>query len=421
MRDDENRGDRGAAGPAHRERLTSRRSFLSGTIMAAGGLAAVRFPRGAWGAHETDAASAPQVTQLPEGKDPNSFIQHSPLTFETKREAFGTSGVVPYERLFVRNNLPTPDASYVEDRDGWELAVEGVRNPRGLSIRELEHLGIETVATVLQCSGNGRAFFPHDTSGSQWGVGAAGCVIWSGVPVRAVVEALGGAEQGARFVTGTGGEALPEGLDRSQVVVERSIPIAKGMEDALLAWEMNGEPLPLAHGGPLRLVVPGYFGINQVKYVKRLALTAKESDAAIMRTGYRFRPIGEDGNPSQPSMWEMRVKSWINHPGGDDILQANRAVIIDGVAFGGTRPVHRVDVSMDGGRSWREAPLFGPDLGPYAWRQFALPVTLEAGTHTIASRATDDAGNTQPAERVENHRGYGNTSWRDHAVTITLT
>lgn len=423
MRVDQNRMSGGSVGSAERVELTSRRSFLSAlsvAVVGGGGLPAFRFPERTRGDHEVGLAMTPQDVLLAVGKDPSSFIRHSSLTFETRREAFGTSVIVPYERLFIRNNLSMPDASYVEDRDSWEVAVEGVRNPRSLSIRELKSFDVETVATVLQCSGNGRAFFSHDTSGSQWGVGAAGCVIWSGVPIRTVVEALGGVVQGARFVTATGGETLPEGLDRGDVVVERSVPLEKGMEDSLLAWEMNGSPLSLAHGGPLRLVVPGYFGINQVKYVKTLAFDAEESEAAIMRTGYRIRPIGEDGDPGQPSMWEMSVKSWINHPAGNVVLSTGSPIIVSGVAFGGTRSVRRVEVSTDGGESWREAPLIGPDLGPYAWRQFALPVTLGAGAHRIASRATDVAGNTQPAERVENHRGYGNTSWRDHAVAVTV-
>ena len=219
----------------------NRRSFVTRTIAAGGGIALLGAPAGLWAA-----SSGPGSAQdaLPPGKDPDDFIQHSSLTFETRRDAFGTSGIVPYERLFVRNNLPTPDASFVEDRDSWQLEVDGVRNPRTLTLRELKTLGVETVAAVLQCSGNGRIFFPHDASGSQWGVGAAGCVIWSGVPVRALAEALGGVNAGARFATGSGGEVIPAGLSREDVAVERSIPLEKGLEDALLAWEMNGEPLP---------------------------------------------------------------------------------------------------------------------------------------------------------------------------------
>src|SRR5690606_31597360 len=98
-------------------------------------------------------------------------------------------------------------------------------------------------------------------------------------------------------------------------IVERSVPM-KALEQAILAWEMNGEPLPLAHGGPLRLIVPGYYGVNNVKYVKRVAFTPKESDAKIHETGYRVRPVGEKGAATQPSMWDMNVKSWIDQPSG---------------------------------------------------------------------------------------------------------
>jgi DMSO/TMAO reductase YedYZ molybdopterin-dependent catalytic subunit len=118
-----------------------------------------------------------------------------------------------------------------------------------MTLGELRRLGIETVATVLQCSGNGRAFFDHEASGTQWAVGAAGNVLWSGVPVRAVVEELGGIADGRRFMTSTGGETIPEGIDPKTVMVERSVPVA-AMDNAILAWEMNGEWIPLAHGGP---------------------------------------------------------------------------------------------------------------------------------------------------------------------------
>lgn len=350
-------------------------------------------------------------------KNINSVIVHSTNTIETKRSAFGTSVIVPDDILYVRNNLPAPDPSIVADPDAWTVAVEGVRNPRTITVGELKTLGIETVATVLQCSGNGRAFFPHKTSGTQWSVGAAGCVIWSGVPVAAVAEAMGGVADGREFMTGTGGEKIPAGIDPKSVMIERSVPL-KAMEAALLAWELNGEPIPLANGGPLRLVIPGYYGINSVKYLHRLAFTDKETHAKIQASGYRVRPIGQKGKPGQPSMWEMNVKSWINHPGG-----AVRAgmVQIDGVAFGGMTGVKFVEVSVDGGNTWNEAQLVGPDLGRYAWRQFVYPARLKPGSYTLVSRATDDDSNTQPAERTENHRGYGHNGWRDHGVKVTVS
>lgn len=221
---------------------------------------------------------------------------HSATTIETKRSAFGTSVITPSEQLCIRNNLPAPDASIVADRDAWEIAIEGVSNPRKLTLRELKTLSLETVAMVLQCSGNGRSFFPSKPSGTPWTVGAAGCLIWIGVPVRAVAEALGGMESGMPFVTGTGGKKLPEGLDPKRIIVEWSVP-ASAMTGALLAWEMNGAAIPLAHGGPLRLIVPDYTGVNNIKYIKRLAFTAQETDAKIMSHGYRISPHGGKGDP----------------------------------------------------------------------------------------------------------------------------
>jgi sulfite dehydrogenase len=192
------------------------------------------------------------------------------------------------------------------------------------------------------------------------------------------------------------------------------------MADAMLAWEMNGVPISLAHGGPLRLIVPGYTGVNNVKYVKRRAFTAQESDARIMSHGYRISPPGAKGDPSQPSVQEMTVKSWINGPGTDGKPLTAGTVQIHGVAFGGMHAVAKVDVSVDGGKTWVAARLVGPDLGRFAWRQFALAVRLPAGSHTLVSRATDAAGNLQPEQRMENAAGYNNSSWADHAVKVVV-
>jgi len=390
----------------------ARRDVLIG---GAGALVAASVP-GLARAGEAAAAPKPLPAYVA-WKDPASLIVHSTSTLETRRAAFGTSVITPSEQLYIRNNLPAPDAAILNDRDNWELGVEGVRNPRNFTLRELRTLGLETVAMVLQCSGNGRSFFPGKPSGTPWTVGAAGCVVWSGVPVRAVVEALGGTAGGVRFMTGTGGEKLPAGIDPKTVIVERSVPL-EAMADALLAWEMNGTPLTLAHGGPLRLIVPGYTGVNNIKYIKRLAFTTAESDARIMSHGYRLSPPGGSGDPSQPSVQEMTIKSWINSPHPESGELRSGQLQVHGVAFGGLHGVKRVEVSVDGGKSWREARLVGPDLGKYAWRQFALPVKLGAGTHVLASRATDTRGNVQPETRLENQGGYNNTSWADHAVKV---
>lgn len=392
-----------------------RRRLLTGsaTALAAAGLAS-------WshGALAQAAAAKPMPAAL-NWKNADSLIVHSSNTLETRRGAFGTSVITPSDQLYLRNNLPTPDASIVANRDAWEIDIGGVKNPRKVTVGELKTMGLETVAMVLQCSGNGRGFFPSKPSGTGWTVGAAGCVVWSGVPVRAVVDALGGVVDGGLYMTGTGGEKLPDGIDPKTIVVERSVPTA-AMQDALLAWEMNGEPIPLAHGGPLRLIVPGYTGVNSIKYVKQLAFTPHESEAKIMSHGYRITPLGGTSNPSQPSVQEMSVKSWINSPLPEDGALKVGTAQIQGVAFGGMHSVKGVEVSIDGGKTWQAARLVGPDLGKYAWRQFVLQSKLPAGSHTLASRATDTAGNVQPETRVENKSGYNNTSWADHAVTVSV-
>lgn len=392
-----------------------RRHLLAGSASALAAAGLATFARGAM----AQTAAPKPLPAYVSWKDPASLIVHSGTTIETKRTAFGTSGITPAEQLYIRNNLPAPDAGIVADRDAWELTIEGVKNPRKMTLAELKTIGIETTAMVLQCSGNGRGFFPSKPSGTPWTVGAAGCVVWSGVPVRMVAEALGGVTPGAAFLTSTGGEKLPEGLDPLSVIVERSVP-AQAMADALLAWEMNGAPIPLAHGGPLRLIVPGYTGVNNIKYVKRLAFTPKETEARIMSHGYRISPPGGKGDPSQPSVQEMSVKSWINAPGPEASGLRAGPLQIQGVAFGGLHAVSRVEVSIDGGKTWKDARFVGPDLGRYAWRQFVLPARLPAGSYTLASRATDAAGNVQPEQRMENAGGYNNTSWADHAVKVTV-
>jgi sulfite oxidase len=385
----------------------SRRSLLAGGSALVAG-AALR----------PDGLAAQDAT-LPEYVDfkvADALIIHSDNTIETRRDAFGTALVTPETKLYIRNNVAPPPAVVLEDRDAWAVSIEGVANPRTVTVGELKGMGLDSVAMVLQCSGNGRAFFDHETSGTQWQVGAAGNVIWTGVPLSRVVEALGGVSRGANFITGTGGESIPEGIDRLDVLVERSVPIAV-LDRVMLAWELNGEPISLAHGGPLRMIVPGYTGVNNVKYVNRVAFTEAETEARIQSTRYRLQPVGEDGGPEHPSVWEMNVKSFITTP-----LESAAAgpVPVAGFAFSGGHGVEGVEVSVDGGATWQAATLVGPDMGPYAWRTFVLQADLPAGTHRLVSRATDTAGNVQPETVEPNDAGYNHNGWAAHGVDVTV-
>lgn len=405
--------------------MTRRRLLVTtGGALAWAGMGGVAHADLATGTEPPAAApAAPSPAKpLPEyaaWKDADSLIIHSANTMETKRTAFGQSGITPLNRLFVRNNVTPPSAKIVEDPDAWTLEVEGVGSPRSFTVAELKTLGLKSVPLVLQCSGNGRAWFPHKPSGTQWEVGAAGCVIFTGVPVRALLEEVGGITDGMVYMTSTGGEEIPEGIDPNTVMIERSVPVSV-VDEAILAWEINGEPLPIAHGGPLRIIVPGYVGVNNVKYIKRLAFTTEQSPARIQQNSYRFSPVGVSGTPEFDPIWEMPPKSWINTPSDPDTTVKAGKVQISGIAMGGMTAAEKIEVSVNGGKDWQAAEFVGPDLGPYAWRQFVFATDLEAGTHELASRATSEDGKTQPEERLENNRGYINNSWRDHMVTVTV-
>ncbi|MDO5666894.1 MAG: sulfite oxidase [Alcaligenaceae bacterium] len=403
---------------ARRRLLTTSGSVLG--LASVGAISGLSPAAKALAATQSDTAKSPSLPAYAEWKDANSLIIHSANTMETKRNAFGSGIITPLERLFVRNNVAPPSEDIVQDPDAWMLEVAGVKDPQSLSVGELKKLGVTTVAMVLQCSGNGRAYFPTNPSGTQWTVGAAGCVVFTGVPVKTLLEHVNGMAEGAKYMTGTGGEPIPEGLDPNTIQVERSVPL-EAIEEALLAWEINGQAIPLAHGGPLRLVVPGYTGVNNVKYIKRLAFTEEQSAANIQQSGYRLAPVGEKGAPTQESVWTMPVKSWITYPSDPDQQLKAGKLQIQGLAMGGTTDVTEIEVSTDGGETWQEAQFIGPDLGPYAWRQFVLSVELEPGSYKLVSRATNKAGETQPAERLENNRGYLNNSWVDHGLEVSLS
>jgi len=357
---------------------------------------------------------------MPVSKSEGAFIIHSdlPWALETRRGHFGFGPITSASHLFVRNNLPAPPASLTDRGDDWFFDVSGCAREGSLTLADLKRMKSRSVATVLQCSGNGRDFFPHDPSGSQWAVGAAGCVLWTGVSVADIFEQFGGAQQDLSYLTATGGEELPEGVNQHAVVVERSVPIEKGLKDCLLVWEMNGAPLPVIHGGPVRLIVPGYFGVNNVKWVRRLAATTDESGAKIQQSGYRMRPEGLAGGPEHPSMWRMPVKSWLNGPGADGAPVLAGLNTLYGVAFSGERGVEAVEVSADDGSTWQQAELVGPDLGPNAWRTFQFVANVPVGEHRFVTRATDTQGDQQPKLALHNHRGYGHNGWQDHALHV---
>ena len=394
---------------------TSKRNFLAGSVTLAGVAAATSvLPISIVNANHKD-SSPKGLPDFIKWKNRDALIVHSKKGIETHRSAIGESLITPNRNIYIRNNMPTMSDTQIGDRNNWKVSIKGVKNPKTFSLAQLKKLGHTTMATILQCSGNGRGFFAHEVRGSQWKTGAAACVVWTGVPMKVVVDACGGVDSDAVFMTSAGVDHEPTGLDPKKAKVERSVP-KKVYKDAMLAWEMNGVPLPNAHGGPLRMVTPGYFGINNVKHLGQVAFTKTESTVKYMKSSYRISPIGKKGS-QYPSCWEMPVKSWITRPTDETGTVKAGNVQIVGVAMGGTKKVRSVKVSIDGGQSWKKAKFVGPDLGKYAWRQFVFEANLAPGSYNLASKASG-GGKTQPELRMENRRGYAHNGWKDHSVNI---
>ena len=318
--------------------------------------------------------------------------------------------LTPVGNFFVRNNGTLPE---IEDPSAWTLSVEGeVERPRRWSLAELQaEFETVSVTSVLECAGNGRSAFQPATDGLQWGLGAVGCARWTGVRMADVLAASG-VKPSAVYT----GQHSPDRLvkDPAREALSRGLPIAKALApETLLAFEMNGEPLPLLHGGPLRVVAPGFPGSAWQKWLERLVLRAVEHDGEKMRgTDYRMpeRPFapGEELDPARFRVIEaMPVKALITEPLDGFVLPRGEMLRIAGFAWNGGGQVAAVHVSVDGGASWQEAELEVGD-GPFAWRAFAAALPVPEGEVTVMARAVADDGGMQPLETAWNPRGYCN-------------
>jgi sulfite oxidase len=311
----------------------------------------------------------------------------------------------PNDVFFVRSHFGPP----VIDAGTWNLHLEGmVQKPRDLSMDQLHKLPNAKTPAVLQCAGNGRALFRPKLAGAQWERGAVGHALWRGVRLSDVLEHVG-ADAGARFVTFLPGDhpmavAVPKFL--------RSIPIEKAREDVLLAWEMNGAPLPLLHGAPLRAVVPGWTGNHWVKWLRGLRISDREDPGFYMQTGYKFPadPIPPGGKPAQvKTVTLMPVKSLISRP-AEGARLGKGMQIIQGVAFGGKGPITRLEVSLDDGSTWNAANL-DPMPSAGAWQRWRFQWQALPGQYVLRARATDSSGGVQPREPQWNPGGYLYNAW----------
>lgn len=326
-----------------------------------------------------------------------------PENLETPVSDF-TAWLTPTERFFVRSHFGPPPS---EQSDGWRLTVDGdVVRPLTLSPDDLARFPTVTQAAVLQCSGNGRAFFTPKTPGAQWEKGAVGNARWTGVRLRDVLESAG--------MTAAARHVQLMGADRPVLptvpLFIRSMPIEKALHPAtLLAYRMNDDALPLLHGGPLRLVTPGWAGDAWVKWLTSIRVQAQEADGYFMKTAYRMpatadRSVANGQRVDSTPIEAYPVKSLIAFP-ADGTRISERETAIQGVALTGNGGITRIEVSLDAGTTWHEAELFGP-AEPYAWRQWRYPWRPARGTQRILSRATDSQGHVQPDTTPWNPGGY---------------
>lgn len=329
-----------------------------------------------------------------------------PYDAETPVHEF-SSYLTPNEQFFVRSHFGPPPLEKVNP-DTWRLRVAGlVDRPLVLRLDELKQFEEVSIIAVLQCSGNGRAFYEPKAPGVQWERGAVGNAKWTGVRLRDVLSRTE-VQASARHLQMLGADRP---VATTTPLFLRSIPVEKALHpDTILAYAMNDRPLPLLHGAPLRLITPGWMGDACVKWLTELTLQEEEAQGYYMQTAYRHpvRPV-EPGSMIQPADMKpieaMVVKSLIVRPGqGASVRQGSQ--MIQGVAWTGEGKILKIEISTDNGRTWTDAQLVGPDT-PYAWRQwrFSWPIK-ESGSYTVLSRATDDRGHTQPMTSSWNPGGF---------------
>jgi DMSO/TMAO reductase YedYZ molybdopterin-dependent catalytic subunit len=343
------------------------------------------------------------------------FITSAPENSETPLDAI-RGWVTPTRLFFVRNHFDVPPI----DVHAWRLEVAGcVERPRYWTWQELAELPERTVLATVECAGNGRSFLQPVAAGVQWGAGAIGHAEWTGVPLREVLLASG-VDRGTIEILFEGADCGSEPDHPEPMHFARSLPLAKAMHpDTLLATRMNGEPLEAAHGYPLRLFVPGWYGVASVKWLRRIAAVREPFGGYFQSTKYTVRrQIGAE--KQSVVVGPMAVKSEIIRPRVGETLPTGRNRIA-GVAWAGEEPVERVEVSTDGGRRWNLAALVGPRAA-YSWTLWEyLWHSAEPGEYQLLARATSASGQSQPERHDPLLGGYMIHNSRPQPVRVAAT
>src|SRR5580700_4184855 len=353
------------------------------------------------------------IVQYPQ-KSPLVLLTDRPVQLETPRHYF-ENAFTPNEAFYVRWHLDEIPNSV--DLATWRLSIEGaVDRPLKFSMSDLtSKFKPVSVAAVNQCSGNSRSKFQPRVPGGQWGHGAMGNAKWTGVPLRELLDAAK-IKQEALFVQFQGldkGKG-PEGHGSHEFLKSLDVenPV---LDDCIVAYAMNDEPLPMLNGFPVRLVVPGYFATYWMKGLSWIRVLDKPDENFWMKTGYRVpdTPRGNTtpeeikaGNVKTVPISRMPVRSFIVTPDGATKLVAQLPVAVRGIAFSGYGSITKLEISVDDGKSFEVAEL-GEDFGPYSFRTWSYKWTPpKPGRYFLAARATDGKGNIQPDDGIWNPGGY---------------
>jgi DMSO/TMAO reductase YedYZ molybdopterin-dependent catalytic subunit len=341
------------------------------------------------------------ATRLPDGR-----IVHSecPLNVEMPFETVD-SFVTPTQSFYIRTHFPIPKI----DRDAWWLHVEGeVEKPFAINYEQLLELESVTIPVTLECAGNNRDFLEPKVKGVQWGLGAVGTAEWTGVPLSVLLNRA--------VVRSNAREVVLEGADHGmledpksppgELTFSRSVPIEKARGDVLLAYKMNGKDLPSEHGFPVRAIVPGWYAMASVKWLQRIIVTSQPFGGYYQTLDYAYwKRRGEiaELNP----VTELQVKAEIAKPAQGDTVPKNSTVRIHGAAWSSGTEIARVEVSTDGGATWKDAILFG-ESKPNSWRfwEFNWETPTAPGKQILVARATDSLGQTQSAHRDPDRGTY---------------
>jgi DMSO/TMAO reductase YedYZ molybdopterin-dependent catalytic subunit len=339
-------------------------------------------------------------------------MTQKPLNAETPLENMRT-WITDNDIFFKRNQGQFMDAPV--DLPDWKLSIEGlVEKKIGLTFEDINCLPKVEVADTLECSGNSRSLLKDKASGNPWTIGGVGNAIWGGVWLKDVL-AIAGLKDDARQVSF---EGLDQPLGSAGIKFIRSIPLEKAMSSTLLAYEMNGQPLPLEHGYPLRALALGWTGANCVKWLHRIEVLDRPFEGFFMDNVYRVFQKGEDPKSGE-ALTEIQVKSIIVDPAKDQVFSVG-IVPVRGAAYAGEAGIAYVEVSVDHGATWHRAELIGITQ-PYAWRHWEFLWEVKTGgDYSIMARATDTNGRRQPETAHWNALGYGNNGVREHAVTVRI-